>query len=138
MVSTPAPATGGSTSSAAKALGAGPSAPHRRRLLAEGGVGERLQRFVERGELAGDAEELLARVHPARERVHLVAQPIEPLQERVELAVGYFLPLHAFILGRAVPAVYARRARRRRACRARAGGRPARPRPRRSDAPRRG
>src|SRR5262249_17994378 len=73
---------------------AGPAAPYGRRLLAECRVRERLQRFVQGRKLARDAQELLTRVEMAVQRVHLVAQPVEPLEQRIELPVGDVLAIH--------------------------------------------
>ena len=69
-----------------EALG-GPAAPHLRPLGAERRVGERLQRLVETAELGDDPLQLVVRVEPAVEGVHLVAEPVEPLENRVELSV---------------------------------------------------
>ena len=58
-----------------------------RALRAERGVGERLERLVEAGELVRDALELVARVQSPVERVNLVAEAVEAREDRVELAV---------------------------------------------------
>src|SRR5690349_21366419 len=82
-----------STSSAADL--AGSAAPDGGRLLAERSVRKRLQRLVQRGELPCDAKELFARVQVPVERVHLVAETVEPLEQRVELTIADIFPLHA-------------------------------------------
>ena len=61
--------------------------------MAEGGVGERLQRLVERSELVRDADEALGGFEPSIERVNLVAEAIEPLEDGVELAIVQMLAL---------------------------------------------
>src|SRR5438309_313743 len=75
------------------------AAPHLRRLLAERGVGQRLQRLVERRELARQSQELLVVVEPLADLRELVADPVEPLEEHVESPVGEVGALHAVILG---------------------------------------
>ena len=57
-------------------------------LLAERGVGERLQRLVQRAELVDDRREVLARVEPAVEGPQLGVQRVQSLEQRVELAVA--------------------------------------------------
>ena len=66
-----------------------------RRLLAERGVRERLKRLVQRRQLVRDANEALGRLKAAVERVHLVAEPVEALENRVELTIVQLLALHA-------------------------------------------
>lgn len=66
--------------------------------MAECGICERLKRFVERRELARDPKELLLRVETPRQPVDLVAQPVEALEERVELSVSELLSVHVFHL----------------------------------------
>src|SRR5436190_10491274 len=65
-----------------------------RRLLAERGIGQCLQRLVERCELAGQLEEVLVVVGPAVQLRELVADPVEPLEEDVEAAVRDVLAIH--------------------------------------------
>jgi hypothetical protein len=65
----------------------GAASPHLRPLLAKGGVRERLQRLVERGELVRDADEPFRRLEASVQRMDLVAEPVEPLEDGVELAV---------------------------------------------------
>ena len=61
-------------------------------------VGECLQRVVERRELSLDPQQLLVRIEPPAEAVHLVAQPVEALEQRIELSVADLLALHPFYL----------------------------------------
>jgi hypothetical protein len=77
---------------------AGTASPHSRPLLAERGIGEGLQRLVQRRELSGDAQQVLARVEVAVEGVHLLAETVEALEQRVELPVSDFLAIHRVIL----------------------------------------
>ncbi len=56
-------------------------------MLAESGVGECLQGFVQRRELVRDTDEPLGGLEAAVERVHLRVEAIETLENRVELAV---------------------------------------------------
>lgn len=76
------------------------AAPDGRPLLAEGRVGECLERLVQVGELVRDAEQMLVRVESPVERVHLVAEPVEALEDCVELTVVQVLALrgHRLIL----------------------------------------
>src|SRR5205823_4238620 len=64
---------------AARAL-AGAAPPHLRRLLAQGGVRDRLQRFVERRDLPDQANEALVVLGPPVQLRELVADPVEPLE----------------------------------------------------------
>src|SRR5205823_2699425 len=106
---------------------AGAAAAHLRRLLPERRVGERLQRLVQRRELACQLQEVLVVVDPPVELRELVADPVEPLEEDVEAPVGEIGLLHGVILG--TPA--ARESGRRRfPRRARPGPRAAGPAPR--------
>src|SRR5436305_9962004 len=70
------------------------AAPHGRSLLPERRVRERLQRLVQSRELTRDAQQVLARVEMAVERVHLGAETVEPLEQGVHLPVGDFFPFH--------------------------------------------
>src|SRR5919202_138175 len=84
---------------------AGAAAPDLRALVAEGGVGQRLERLVQRRELAGDPAQVLARVELAVQRPQLVGEAVEALEQGVELAVGELLSLHAVdVTPRAGPA----------------------------------
>jgi hypothetical protein len=60
-------------------------------LVPEGCVGEGLQRVVQVAELVRDPGERLRRVKPPVQGVDLVAEPVEPLEERVELTVVQML-----------------------------------------------
>src|SRR5262249_57553438 len=73
---------------------AGPAAPNGRRLLPERRVRQRLQRLVQRRELACNAQELLTRVEVSIERVHLVTQPVEAREQRVELTIADVFSFH--------------------------------------------
>src|SRR5579885_3411507 len=82
-----------------------------RRLLAERGVGERLERLVEGGELAREAQEVLVVLEPLVRLRELVRNPVEPLQDQVEAAVREIV-LHALIVVRRAAGASARRRRR--------------------------
>src|SRR5690348_2587906 len=84
---------------AAGTLGRAAAAPDGGRLLAEGGVRERLQRLVQRRELAGQADEVLVVVEPLVRLRELVPDPVEPLEDQVEAPVGEVL-LHSLIVMR--------------------------------------
>ena len=58
-----------------------------RALRTKGCVGKGLQRLVETAELGDDPLQLVVRVEPAVEGMDLVAEPVEPLENRVELPV---------------------------------------------------
>ena len=90
------------------------SATHLRRLLAEGGVGERLQRLVQCRELAGQAEEVLVVVETLVRLRELVADAVELLEDQVEAPVGEVV-LHVLIVIRRAPYASVRRRPRRRA-----------------------
>ena len=81
-----------STDSGGGAL-AGAAADARRRL-AERGVGERVQRLVELPELARDEREALLLLGGAVQPLELRRDPVEPLEQRVQLAIGDVLRLH--------------------------------------------
>jgi len=66
-------------------------------LLAERRVGERLQRFVQRRQLAGEAEEVLVVVQLLVRLSELVGDAVEPLEDQVEAPVGKVV-LHALIV----------------------------------------
>ena len=56
-------------------------------MLPKGGVGECLEGFVQVDELVRDPRQPLLVVEPPVQRVHLVAKPVEPFEDGVELAV---------------------------------------------------
>jgi hypothetical protein len=93
---------------------AGAAASHLR-LLAEGGVGEGAQRVVQRPQLAADVQEALLRLQPTIDSLQLLGDPVEPLEQGVELPVGDVATIHVPIVGRgggagaAAPIVFARR-----------------------------
>jgi hypothetical protein len=60
--------------------------------VAEGRVGERLERLVQRPQLVRDAQEPVRVVEPAVENVKLGGDAIETLEHRVELAIVEGLP----------------------------------------------
>ena len=70
-----------------------PAAAHLRAFATERGVRERLERLVEERELVRDPEQPLVLVEPRVQPVHLLAEAIEPLEERVQLPVVYVLAL---------------------------------------------
>jgi hypothetical protein len=74
---------------------AGAAAANGRALVAERCVGDRLERLVQRPELTRDAEQLFLRVETTGQRVYLLAEAVEALEERVELAVADFLAFHS-------------------------------------------
>jgi len=63
-------------------------------VLAESRVSERLQRLVQTAQLVNQGREALAGVEAAVERPQLGVQPVEPLQQRVQLTVADLLALH--------------------------------------------
>jgi hypothetical protein len=75
------------------ALG-GTAAADARRLLPQGCVGKRLQRLVQGRKLVCDADETLSGLEAAVDGVHLVAEPVEALENRVKLTVVQVFPLH--------------------------------------------
>src|SRR5581483_6156612 len=87
---------------------AGPPPANLRTLVAERGVGERLQRFVQVTELVRDHGQLLARLLAAVEARELGDEPVEPFEQRFELAVGEVALLHAASV--ASPRAWPRRA----------------------------
>src|SRR5579884_3822655 len=87
-----------------------PAAADLRRLLAERGVGERLERLVEGGELAREAQEVLIVLEPLVRLRELVRDPVEPLQDQVEATVREIV-LHALIVVRRAAGGTARRRR---------------------------
>ena len=70
------------------------AATNLRALLSEGGIGEGLKGLVQRRELVCDANEALRVLEAPVERVHLVAEPVEALEDSVELAVIEGLAFH--------------------------------------------
>src|SRR6185437_13175996 len=77
------------------------TAPHRRRLLPERGVRDRLQRLVQRLQLLRQPQEVVVVVCAPVQPGELVADAIEPLEQDVEPAVREIVALHAFTLDRA-------------------------------------
>jgi Glucose/sorbosone dehydrogenases len=71
------------------------SSSHLRRLAAERRVGQRLQRLVERSELARQAHEVVVVVEPLVHPGQLVADPVEPLEQDVEATIREVSALHA-------------------------------------------
>src|SRR5207248_2572024 len=67
---------------------AGPPAPDLRALVAERRIGERLERLVQVAELVGDHRQVLARLLAAVESRELIREPVEALEQRLELPVG--------------------------------------------------
>ena len=72
---------------------AGP-APHAWGRLAERGVGERVQRLLQVVELAGDEREALLALRRAVEALELGCNPVESLEQGVELAISDVVLLH--------------------------------------------
>ena len=67
--------------------------------MAQRGVGQRLQRLVQRAQLVGHREVALGVIEPLVQQPQLVAQPVEPLEHCVELPVLEGLPVsHAAIV----------------------------------------
>jgi hypothetical protein len=69
-------------------------------VLAEGREGERLQGLVQTRQLPGDPQQRVLRVEPPVERAQLVADRVQMLEQRVELAVleERWAPVHRGIL----------------------------------------
>ncbi len=65
-----------------------------RRRLAEGGVRERVERLLQVVELARDEHEALLALGRAVEALELVCDPVEPLEQGVELAISDVVLLH--------------------------------------------
>jgi hypothetical protein len=76
-------------------VSAGSAAADLGTLLAQRRIGERLQGVVQSRELVRDSKEAIAVVELAVQRVHLVAEAIEALEDRIELAVVERLSFHA-------------------------------------------
>jgi hypothetical protein len=76
------------------------AAPSHLRLLAEGGVREGAQRLVQRPQLAADVQEALLRLHTPIDPLQLLGDPVEPLEQGVELPVGDVATIHVPIVGR--------------------------------------
>ena len=70
------------------------AATNARRRLSERGVGERVQRLVQLAELAGDEHEPFLPLRHAVQPLELVGDPIEALEERVQLTIGDVLCVH--------------------------------------------
>ena len=62
--------------------------------MAERGVRERLERLVQRAQLVRDPQHPVAVIEPAVERLELACDPIEALEQRIELPVGDVFSLH--------------------------------------------
>src|SRR5262249_46207376 len=73
-----------------------PPPPHLRPFAAERGVRERLERLVQVAQLVRDHGQLLARLLAAVEARELLRDPVEPLEQRLEAAVGELSVLHAY------------------------------------------
>jgi hypothetical protein len=84
-----------STSGAALARAAAPDA---RRGVAERGVCERVQRLGEVAQLASDQCEALVLLGAAVRSLQLGRDPVEPLEQRVELTVTDLFRFHERIL----------------------------------------
>ena len=71
-------------------------------MLPQRGVSKGLERFIQVDQLMRDPREPVLVVEPAVQRVHLVTEPVEPLEDGVELpvvevvAVGRHTPILAF------------------------------------------
>ena len=65
-----------------------------RRRVPERRVGERIQRLLEVVQLARDELEPILPLRRAVEPFELVCDPVEPLQQRVELAISDIVLLH--------------------------------------------
>jgi len=66
--------------------------------LPERGVGDRVERVVERTELAGDENEPFMRLEATVDSVEPVGDPVEPLEQCVELAIRDVDAIHLSIL----------------------------------------
>ena len=75
-----------------------PRLPHARRRLSERRVGERVQRLLELVELARDEGEALLPLGRAVQALELVGDPVEALEQGVELAISDVVLLHEAIL----------------------------------------
>ena len=64
-------------------------------LRAEGGVGDRLQRFIQVAQLVRDHRQLLAPLFARVQACELLDDPVEPPEQRLELAVCDLAVLHA-------------------------------------------
>src|SRR5262249_5605673 len=73
-----------------------PAPPHLRPFAAERGVRQRLERLVQVAQLVRDHGQLLARLLAAVEAGELLRDPVEPLEQRLEPAVGELSVLHAY------------------------------------------
>jgi hypothetical protein len=56
--------------------------------LAQGSVGQRLERLVQQPELADDWGEVVPAVESAVQAVHLGREPVEALEQCIELAIA--------------------------------------------------
>jgi hypothetical protein len=62
--------------------------------MAEGGVGESVQRFLQIVELSRDERETLLALGRAVETLELRCDPVESLEQRVELAISDVVLIH--------------------------------------------
>ena len=77
------------------------AAAHLWALLSKGRIRERLERLVQRAQLVGEREEAFRVVKPAVQRLQLVPQRVQALEDRVELPVVEDLSFgHASIVRR--------------------------------------
>ena len=70
------------------------AATNLRTLLSEGGIGEGLKGLVQGRELVRDADEAFGVLEPPVQRVHLVAEAVEALENCVKLTIVQVLSLH--------------------------------------------
>ena len=63
-------------------------------MLAERGVRDRVERLVERPQLTADVEEPLLRLEPVVDPLELLDDPVETLEQRVDLAVSQIPAVH--------------------------------------------
>ena len=71
-----------------------PGAPPDLRALPECCVRDRVERVVQRAELPRDDEEPLVRLEVRVDPLELLGDPVEPLEQRVELPVGDVWTIH--------------------------------------------
>ena len=68
------------------------------RRLAERGIRDGVQRVVERAQLAAELQEPVARLEAAVDALEGLRDPVEPLEQRIELSVRDVVSLHTAIL----------------------------------------
>jgi hypothetical protein len=68
------------------------------RVLAERCVRDRVERFVERAQLAAHVQETLLRLEPLIDPLELLDDPVESLEERVDLAISQIPAVHEAIV----------------------------------------